>query len=216
MTTPTEHQLTPPGGWRLAEAVRIPPLDVHRASPMKRLLVAVVNRLGHLDASNLFLTLMQNTRLFRRWLRFASTLMPYGEIDRVDTERVILRVAWNCRSRYEWGQHVDIGMRAGLTAKDIEQVVCGGDAEGLSTRVAALLRACDEFHQERMISAPTWQALAAHYERRHLLEVVMLMGHYEMLAGVLNSTGISLDPALERVLAEAPIHERIAGAAVRG
>jgi len=50
--------------------------------------------------------------------------------------------------------------------------------------------------------------LEAHYGERVLLEVVMLIGHYEMLAGVLNSTGLPLDTRLEDVLASAPIHGR--------
>jgi len=203
---PIDQQLTPPGGWRVPARVRLQPMTPQETPPVLRFLIKMVNRIGRLEASNLFLMLMRNNRLFRSWLGFASKMMPYGKIDRRDTELVILRVGWNCRARYEWGQHVDIGMRAGVSAEDIARIPEGANAFDREPRIAALLRACDEFHSDRMISEPTWNDLTQHFNASRLIEVVMLIGHYEMLAGVLNSTGLPLDTRLEAVLAKAPIH----------
>lgn len=208
MSTPLNEQLTPPGGWQSPGRVRLAPLDAATSTRAQRVLMRVINRVGRLEASNLFLMLMHNFRLFWNWLMFAKNLMPYGEIPRRDTELVILRVGWNCRSRYEWGQHVDIGLRAGVSAEDIARVPLGADAPGWEPHLRALMQACDEFHHERMIADASWAVLEAHYGPRRLLEVVMLIGHYEMLAGVLNSTGLPLDTRLEGVLAAAPIHAR--------
>lgn len=134
--------------------------------------------------------------------------MPHGEIPRRDTELVILRVGWNCRCRYEWGQHVDISLRAGVSAEDIARVPQGAEAPGWEPRIRALMRACDEFHDQRMIPDKTWAELEAHYDTPRLLEVLMLIAQYEGLAGVLNSTGLPLDTDLEQVLAAAPIHDQ--------
>lgn len=208
MMTPVTEQLTPSGGWQSPGRVRLAPLDAATSTRSQRLLMRVINRVGRLEASNLFLMLMRNFRLFWNWLMFAKNLMPYGEIPRRDTELVILRVGWNCRSRYEWGQHVDIGLRAGVSAEDIARVPLGPEAPGWEPHLKALMQACDEFHHDRMIADGSWAVLEAHYGLRRLLEVVMLIGHYEMLAGVLNSTGLPLDTRLEGVLAAAPIHRR--------
>lgn len=205
---PIQDQLTPPGGWLAPERVRLRPLTPKEAPPRTRIFIWVINRIGKLEASNLFMTLIRNGRLFRAWLGFASKLMPYGSIDRRDTELVILRVGWNCRARYEWGQHVDIGLRAGVSAEDIARVARGPEADGWEPRVVALLRACDEFHADRMVSEDTWALLSGHFDRPQLIEVLMLIGHYEMLAGVLNSTGLPLDTRLEGVLASAQIHHQ--------
>lgn len=202
------QQLTPPGGWRTPGRVRLTPLTPATSTLAQRLLIRAINQVGRLEASNLFLMLLRNFRLFWRWLMFAKQMMPFGEIARRDTELVILRVGWNCRSRYEWGQHVDIGLRAGVSAEDIARVPLGADAPGWEPHLRALMRACDEFHHERMIGEGTWGELEAHYGPRLLIEVIMLIGHYEMLAGVLNSTGLPLDTRLEGVLAAAPIHGR--------
>ncbi|MES2919823.1 MAG: carboxymuconolactone decarboxylase family protein [Pseudomonadota bacterium] len=206
MTTPIEQQLTPPGGWQTPGRVRIAPISTGSASPWQRLALEVIQRFGKLDAANLWRLLMHNPRLMRGMLGFASKMMPFGELDRRDTELCILRVGWNCRARYEWGQHVDIGRRAGLTEADIARIPLGPMALGWSTKQQALLSACDEFHADRMVSAPTWQILEKYFEERLLLELLMLIGYYEGLAGVLNSVGLPLDTKLEQVLAASRIH----------
>src|ERR1043166_1579922 len=209
--TPIEQQLTPPGGWHKSGTPRIAPLDGARMSWPMRLFLRVAGkfakrRTGMAQFPDVFLLLMRNRRLFRPWLRFAARLMPFGTLDRRDAELVILRVGWNCRSRYEWGQHVAIGQRAGLSAEEIPRVAKGPDAPGWNPRQLALLRAADELHRDRVIGDQTWQQLAEQYAPAQLIEVGMLVGHYEMLAGVLNSSQLALEPAAEAMLAEAPIH----------
>lgn len=194
------QQLVPVGGWRITSHARIPPLQRQNTSWLNRLTLTVVERIGRLDASNLWLLLMRNIRLMVGFLAFAHRLMPFGELPRRDTEIVILRVAWNCRSRYEWGQHVDIGLRAGLKPDDIIRITVGSDASGWSHRQATLLKAADEFHVDRMISESTWSSLAEFLDHRLLIELLMLLGFYEGLAGVLNSVGLPLDTVLEQHL----------------
>lgn len=204
--TPIDQQLTPPGGWKTPGRVRLAPLSKAESSLKVRFLRAAIAKIGRLEASNLFLMLMRNFGLFWAWLNFAKKMMPFGGLPRRDTEIAILRVGWNSQSRYEWGQHVDIGLRAGVTAEEITRVTIGHSAAGWEPHVVAVLKACDELNVERMISEDTWQVLAAHYSEKLLLELVMLINHYYMLAGVLNSTGLVLDERLEGVLADAPIH----------
>jgi alkylhydroperoxidase family enzyme len=177
-------------------------LEAQNAGLGQRVLMYLIGRFGKLEASNLWLMLMHNFRLMRGFLLFAPKLMPYGELDRRDTELVILRVAWNCRARYEWGQHVDIGIRAGLSVEEVVRVSLGSDVPGWERGQIALLRAVDEFHHERMVADTTWAMLREFYDQRLLLELLFLIGFYEGLAGVLNSTGLALNAAPEQRLAE--------------
>jgi hypothetical protein len=39
-----------------------------------------------------------------------------------------------------------------------------------------------------------------------MIEIPMLIGHYQMLAGLINSVGLALEPEVEEALARAPIH----------
>ena len=171
---------------------------------------------------NIFTTLARHRGLFRRWLRFAGTLMPGGVLPRADSELVILRVAHNCGSEYEWRHHERLGALAGLSADDIARVREGAGASGWTPRQALLVRAADELHSpERAISDELWPALAAELDERELIELCMLIGHYEMLAMTLNSLRVQPDPPAAKppgrvVRAIQPLVERRSGRPRRG
>jgi alkylhydroperoxidase family enzyme len=142
---------------------------------------------------HVFTTLARHRRLFRRWLWFAGALMPRGTLPRRDSELVILRVAHNTGSEYEREQHEQIGRRVGLNMDEIARVREGAAAPGWSERQAALLEASDQLHANREISDELWSRLAAMLEERQLIELCMLIGHYEMLAMTLNSLRVQPD-----------------------
>src|SRR3954454_11437198 len=173
-----------------AAAPRIAPGTRDEIGSVNALIAAVIGRATGGRPPNVFTTLARHRRLFRAWLRFAGRLMPRGSLPRADTELVILRVSVNCGCDYEWGHHVRLGKRAGLSDEEIERVGAGPDAEGWSDHDRALLRAVDELHRDRVIGEETWGALRGRYDERELIELCLLAGHYEMLAGTLNSIGV--------------------------
>ena len=143
---------------------------------------------------HLFTTLARHRGLFRRWLAFAGALMPGGVLPRADAELVILRVAHNCRCEYEARHHRRLGALAGLTADQIARVADGPEAAGWTPREALLLRAADALHGEaRTIDDALWAALAAELSERELIELPLLVGHYEMLAMTLNALQVEPD-----------------------
>jgi len=148
---------------------------------------------------NVFTTLARHHGLFRRWLWFAGGLMPGGKLPRAETELVILRVADNSGCDYEWGHHERLGVRAGLSEAEIARVRAGPAAEGWTDRQALLLRAADELHADGRIGDELWALLAAQLDEVRLIELCMLIGHYEMLAMTLNSLGVEPEQARNRL-----------------
>jgi alkylhydroperoxidase family enzyme len=142
---------------------------------------------------NIFTTLARHRRLFRRWLRFAAALMPRGTLPRADTELVILRVAHNCACEYEWRHHEHIAQTVGLSAQHVDRVRAGADADGWSGRQALLLRTADELHADRTISDALWGELRPLLSDVELIELCMLVGHYELLAMTLNALRVEPD-----------------------
>jgi 4-carboxymuconolactone decarboxylase len=183
----------------MASEPRIPPLPPDRwEGDVKRILETVPggveNRLGD---NNIFPTFAQHPDLFNAWLRFGGYLLTSGKLPGRDRELLILRTAVNSRSSYEWGQHVRISLAGGIERDEVDRVLEGPDADGWSPHDAALLRAADELHADSRISDETWAALAEAYDTEQLIEATMVVGHYTMLAGALNSFGVELDEGLE-------------------
>lgn len=172
---------------------RIPPGGRAQIGAVNSAIVRLLGVAVGGDPPNLFTTLARNRRLFRRWLRFAAALMPGGKLPRADSELLILRVAHNSGCVYEWSHHERIAVRAGLTAAEVERVREGPAAAGWSERRRLLLAAADDLHGDRRIGDETWAGLRALLGDDELIELCMLVGHYEMLAMTLNSLGVEPD-----------------------
>ena len=185
----------------MSEDPRIPPLPPDRwgADPdLKRILEAVPGGVSRrLGDNNIFPTFAQHPDFFRAWLPLGGFLLTAGKLPGRDRELLILRTAVNCRSSYEWGQHVRISLDGGIDRQTIDRVLEGPEAEGWSQHEAALLRAADELHGDSRISDATWNVLAEAYDGQLLIEATMVVGHYHMLAFALNSFGVELDEGLE-------------------
>jgi alkylhydroperoxidase family enzyme len=148
---------------------------------------------GTAEPPRVFTTLARNRRLFRAWLRFSGTMMPRGRLRRADTELVILRVAHNCGSDYEWRHHERLAARAGLDQQAIARVREGPDAAGWTPWQAALLRVADELHERRTLSDECWEDVRPRLDDAEAIELFMLIGHYEMLAMTLNAIRVEPD-----------------------
>ena len=166
---------------------RIPPGSPRDIGRVNALITRLLGAATGGGPPHLFTTLARHRGLFRRWLRFAGALMPGGVLPRADSELVILRVAHNCDCEYEWRHHERLGEAAGLSAEEIRRVRSGPAAGGWSARQVLLLRAADELHAERAMSDELWSELRPRLSDEELIELCMLIGHYEMLAMTLNT-----------------------------
>ncbi len=171
---------------------RIPPLSPDDADEQARELLAQAGG-PTAGATNIFATFVRHPGLFRKWMPFGGKLLA-GKLPARDRELLILRTGWNCRSDYEFAQHVRIGRAAGLTDEEIDRVTQGPDAPGWSDHDALLVRAADELHTDACLSDATWAALAARYDEPQLIELPMLVGHYHLVAFTLNSLGVQIEP----------------------
>lgn len=144
---------------------------------------------------NLFLTLGQHRKLFRGWLRFAGRLMPGGTLPRKDTELAILRVAHLRSNSYEFEHHVRLGRKVGLRDVELDGVTRPLAEGGWTDRQRALLIAVDQLVERQDLDDGAWTELRDHLGERGCIELLMLVGHYEMLATFLNTLRVSPDMA---------------------
>jgi AhpD family alkylhydroperoxidase len=174
---------------------RVPPATRSELGPVNALIVRAIHRGARtVNPPNLFTTLGRHRGLFRRWLFFAAALMPRGKLPRADTELVILRVSHLTGAEYEADYHRPMGRKAGLTPEQIEAVDRDNvDADKFSPRQRALIAAVDELHADSRISDDTFASLRPELSDTDLVELCMLAGHYEMIAGTINSLGIQRD-----------------------
>lgn len=72
--------------------------------------------------------------------------------------------------------------------------MAAADEPAWADRLRALMHATDELVAERRLSDGTWRALRGHLSEDQAVEFCMLVGHYVMVAGTINTLGVSLEP----------------------
>jgi 4-carboxymuconolactone decarboxylase len=178
---------------------RIPPVSLEDADPETRALLDSLSNFRDDDVSvlNVFGTLAQHPKLMKRWLVFANHVLVKSTISGRDRELAILRVGWRCQSPYEWGQHVVIGRREGISDEEVARIGAGPDAPGWSDHEAAVLRAADELHDSSKISDATWATLTRTYDQHQCMDLVFVIGQYHLVSFALNSFGVERDDGLD-------------------
>jgi alkylhydroperoxidase family enzyme len=144
---------------------------------------------------HVFGTLGHHPDLLRRWLVFSTHVLYKSTLPPRDRELLILRTGWNCRSRYEFSQHVAIGLRCGITAAQIEMVKHGPHA-GWNAADRLLIEAADELHGDSTLGDATWAALTARYTTEQVLDLVAAVGNYHFVAMLVNAARVALDPGV--------------------
>ncbi len=145
------------------------------------------------DMSEVFGLMLRHPGLFQCQMDTAFQLVGNGVIDRRDRELAILRVAWWCRAPYEWGEHVRVAKRYGISEEEIARVRNGSSAPGWSDHERAILRGVEELLGDQMISDATWDVLARTWNEKQLMEFPYLVGQYFLTALQQNSLRVGLD-----------------------
>jgi alkylhydroperoxidase family enzyme len=174
---------------------RIPPVQKEHWTPDQKAILEPLERQKRLY--NVFSTMANHPDLARDWLVFANHVLRKCTLPPRDREILILRIGWLCGAEYEWAQHVRIGKAVGLSDDDLKHIQQGPEAAGASQHDRLLLKAVDELHADSFIGDETWNALAASYDTRQLMDLVFAVGQYNLVSMALNSFGVQLDPGLE-------------------
>lgn len=180
----------------LGAPIRIPPMAQEELGQDIRALVHRIGAtLGYAPPEVLttyFAVLARHPELFRLQLETGIFLFSGSAIPPRQRELAVLRTAWLAGAPYEWGEHVDIARKLGVSEEETDRVRIGAQAEGWSAHEAALLAAVDELFEAKMVSDATWNRLAAEWNEAQLIELPCLVGQYLGVAMLQNSLRMPL------------------------
>jgi alkylhydroperoxidase family enzyme len=136
--------------------------------------------------------LIRHAELYKAHMEVAQKYLSDCEMSIRDRELAILRIGWLSQAPFEFGAHVKIAKRNGITSEEIERVVAGSSAPGWSKQDRAIVRAVEELHFDSMIADETWADLQQFYNDKKLIELVILAGQYKTVAYYQNSLRLPL------------------------
>lgn len=131
----------------------------------------------------------------RPLLRLGQALLTEAQLDAKLRELAILRVAALSGARYEWVQHAEIARAVGASQAQVEALEHGEiDAPCFDDRERLVLAFTTEVTRDVAASDATFERMSAAFSPREVVELVLTVGYYMMLARLMETTAIDLDP----------------------
>jgi 4-carboxymuconolactone decarboxylase len=168
---------------------RLPYVDPAAASEPAR------DALGRVPPLNIFRMMANADSAFRPWLRWGAALLGKLELDPLLRELAILRVArLTPHAEYEWVQHVPIAQAVGASEKQVAALERDEpEADCFSEAERRVLRFTTEVVRDARAADGTLDALKQTLSPREIVELLMVIGNYMMIARVMATTRMELD-----------------------
>jgi alkylhydroperoxidase family enzyme len=129
-------------------------------------------------------------------MRFANSILHRQKLSHVNRELLILQVAQREGGAYEWRQHVPIAFGVGVTQRQIDCVEHGQYSDAaFNAAERALLAFGREVIENVRASDSVFAGMRAHFSEQEIVESIMTIGFYMMMARLTEATETDLDPA---------------------
>lgn len=140
---------------------------------------------------NLFTALGNNPPVLQSYLRWGTTLWKDTGLTRQEVEIVILTIARELDSQYEWHQHVQLARECGLKNETIS-AIADETTDSLTERQKLLVMYTLAF-LERKVNQSVHDTMATEFETDAVVGVTALASHYLATAYIIDSLGIQPD-----------------------
>jgi 4-carboxymuconolactone decarboxylase len=177
------------GSVKLASVARIPYPDAAGSPPEVR------EALARLPSLNIFRMLSHAETAVRPFLRFGGAILGALQLDPKLRELAILAVARDAQARYEWVQHAEIGRLVGLRDDQIAALERGETANAFDEIERAVLAFTSAVLAGPTVDDATFDALARLLSPREIVELLLTIGDYLMLARVMTVLELEVDEA---------------------
>jgi len=128
----------------------------------------------------------QHQQAFNKYLRFEAGFSPRIR------EIAILTAAREADSQFEWVQHEAIALREGVEPALIDIIRHRKRTHGLDETEATVIALGRETFGDHRLSAETFVKAKQLFGPRKLIDLVLLMGNYVAMAGVLTAVDMQL------------------------
>jgi alkylhydroperoxidase family enzyme len=144
---------------------------------------------------NVFRMMAHAEHDFRPLVGLGTAILGRQKLSAKLRELAILRVATLSAARYEWVQHVPIARAAGASELEIEALERADlNAECFGPVGRIVLRFTTEVVRDVKADDRTFAELASHLSPQEIVELILTIGYYMMIARLLETTAVDLDP----------------------
>jgi len=129
-------------------------------------------------------------------MRLGNSILHKQKLSAVNRELLILQAAQLEGGAYEWRQHVPIALGVGVTQAQIDAVERGKyDDAALNEAERALLIFGREVVEKVRVGDAVFAGMRSHFSDQEIVESIIALGFYMMMARLTEVTETDLDPA---------------------
>ncbi|MCF8470152.1 MAG: carboxymuconolactone decarboxylase family protein [Parvibaculum sp.] len=129
-------------------------------------------------------------------MRLGGSILALQQLGARERELVVLQAAALEGGAYEWRQHVPIAKSTGVTDEQIAALEAGTfDSHVFNEAEQALLAFSRQVVEDVRVEAQVFAAMRAHFSEREIVETILAIGFYMMMARLTEATETDLDPA---------------------
>ena len=174
---------------------RIPVLPVEEAKRLGKE-YGVPSSMAHL---NVFRVMLNHPELAAAVSNLLATLLyKANKLDLRLRELIIMRIAWQTGSVYEWTQHWRVAEALGIDGESVVAVRDWEDADSLSDADRAVLAATDDTIDSGRISDATWDACCVHLpSEAERIELVLAISNWRLFSEMFQSLRIPLEEGVD-------------------
>jgi len=145
---------------------------------------------------NIFRMMANAPTCFRPLVTLGTAILSQQKLSPKLRELAILRVASLSSAKYEWVQHVPIAEAVGATRAQIEALERGSlESDAFDDLERLVLRFTTELVQEVRVPDPTFAEAASRLSPQEIVELILAVGYYMLIARLLETTDVDLDEA---------------------
>jgi alkylhydroperoxidase family enzyme len=151
--------------------------------------------------TNMSMVLANHPPLANAYHVFGKHLLLNSTIKVRPRELIVLRTAWLQKCEYEWHYHVGYGLTAGLTMEEIAALRDGWQSPVWDGKDEdrAVLRAVDELVENSRMNDETYDALAVHFGKEQMMDLVFTIGNYVMLGWAVATFGVPVEDGVDPI-----------------
>lgn len=169
---------------------RIPPVAPEDLPPE----LAEIYRTSPSGKLNIFRLHAHAPTVFPGYSAMAQAIFAKLDVPPLERELMVLMVAELEQCEYEWAQHAQIAASMGIPQEKISAIQVGQyDADVFNDREKALFNFTRQTVNNVRVDDATFNAVAAFYSHRQIIELLFTIGSYMMLARIMEVAEIELD-----------------------
>lgn len=169
---------------------RIPPVAPEDLPPE----LAEIYRTSPAGKLNIFRLHAHAPTVFPGYSAMAQAIFAKLDVPPLERELVVLAIAEIEQCEYEWAQHAQIAASMGIPETQIEAIKSGDyDNDIFNSREKALFEFTHQTVKNVRVDDAAYEAVAAFYSHRQIIELLFTIGSYMMLARIMEVAQIELD-----------------------